>query len=620
MITNHGTVPLIYDGLIAKIIVWDHNREVAVKRLADTLFKLIIIGPKTNLELLKTIVAHPDFLNGDYSTQSVQSMTVSKTILKIKDDFYCEQCHQTTTYQNFENYSYVCHYCGYHPRISAKAYLNLLLSKDNLIEVDTHLKTHHHHNDFQYKQKLQATKAASQSEEALACAIGYLGPHQVCLAIFEPFFMMGSLGSVAGEKITRLSEYAQAQKLPLIIISASGGARMQEGVEALMQMAKTTLAIQRFLKNGLFISVCANPTMGGTTASFMMQGDVIVAHPQAHIGFSGKRVVKQTLGQPFDTNVQKSETLHSQGWLDLLVSRKDLKTQLIDLLNLHVKNEVTLKPIVLASNQLPLDASPWKSVQKARDSRRFKASDILAACFENLISFSANNRCLPSSLISCIGLFNDLPVTILAHQKDILNGQSGMLLPSDYRRVVRAIKQAEKFKRPIITLIDTPGADPSMASELKGQASAISESLAAFANAKVCVITIILSEGGSGGALAMGIGDALLMLEHAYYSIISPEGYASILLRDASKAKQVAQSMKITAKELKTMQIVDAIILEQSYEDIIRQIKSYLNHYLSTLMAYDSQTLAKKRYEKYRNIARSDAKHLIDQGGLDLVA
>lgn len=606
-IQDKGHVPLYYDGLIAKIIVVGNNRTQAIQRLVFILYQTILVGVLSNLEDLKAILSSKIFTQGKSTTQTMSIVVNSTLETTRKVQMHKPCCGYSVSQKTLEDNAYVCPYCHYHYPISAKKLVEILLEYPSIQEIDPFLQTNHHHHSKEYNQKLTHEKSNVNSEEAFLSVIGKIENIEVCLGVFEPAFLMGSLGSVVGEKITRLIEYATKHQLPLIIISASAGARMQEGLEALMQMAKTTLALTNFLKEGLFISICNNPTMGGTTASFAMLGDIILAQPQAHIGFSGKRVIEQTCKQSFDQSIQKAEVLHANSWIDGIVSRDTLKKSLLQLLKLHQHQRYIPYEYVPMVYKPSESSSTLKQVMTARKLDRLKTKQIIHDCFDAFYSLNDTNYISTSSLIIGLGLFRGFSVTVIAHHKDRALKQNGMLTPQDHLKIIKAVEQAEKFNRPIITFIDTPGADPSHSSEVNGQASAISKTLFAFSKASVPIINIILSEGGSGGALALGIGDVTLMLEHAYYSIISLEGYASILYKDASKISLAADNLKVSAQQCKEMNIVDEIIVEPSYQEVVTQIKGQINNHLNELLVLDTHTLLEKRYQKFRTIASASS-------------
>ncbi len=256
----------------------------------------------------------------------------------------------------------------------------------------------------------------------------------------------------------------------------------------------------------------------------------------------------------------------------------------------------------------------WERITIARHPDRPKAIDFLPLLFEGFVEMKGDRVFGDDpALIGGIGWFQGRPVTVLAQSKgrninENLNTNFGMMHPEGYRKAMRLAKQAEKFHRPIITLIDTPGAYPGLPAEARGQATAIAECLRLFASLKVPVIALVLSEGGSGGALALSVADAILMLENAIYSVLSPEGFASILWKDESKAPLAAEIIKLTATDLYSMNIADAIIEESQcggYMDIhavALQCIEEIQKYLTEFSAMSPEQLLQHRYQKFRQI------------------
>ena len=256
----------------------------------------------------------------------------------------------------------------------------------------------------------------------------------------------------------------------------------------------------------------------------------------------------------------------------------------------------------------------WEKVQMARQMDRPKALDYINNLFDDFIELHGDrNFGDDKSIIGGIALLDQMPVTVIGEQKgknakENIERNFGMPEPEGYRKALRLMKQAEKFKRPIITFIDTPGAYPGMGAEERGQGEAIARNIMEMSNLKVPIICIVIGEGSSGGALAIGVGDRIVMLENAVYSILSPEGFASILYKDASKAKEAAENMKITANDLKKLGIVDDVIKEpkegagEDFEQIVSKLKQYIVKTLRELEKFDIDTLLVKRYEKFRKI------------------
>lgn len=253
----------------------------------------------------------------------------------------------------------------------------------------------------------------------------------------------------------------------------------------------------------------------------------------------------------------------------------------------------------------------WDRVVLARQLERPKALDYINAIFEEFIELHGDrNFGDDKAIIGGIATLNGMPITVIGEQKgknvkENMERNFGMPEPEGYRKALRLMKQAEKFGRPIITFIDTPGAYPGMGAEERGQGEAIARNIMEMSSLKVPIICIVIGEGSSGGALAIGVGDKVIMLENAIYSILSPEGFASILYKDASKAKEAAKNMKITANDLKKLKIIDQIISEpetgvqDDFDNIAKELKKYLIQNIKKLQQLSEEELLKQRYEKF---------------------
>ena len=260
------------------------------------------------------------------------------------------------------------------------------------------------------------------------------------------------------------------------------------------------------------------------------------------------------------------------------------------------------------------NVSAWDRVLVARQVDRPKSSDYIENIFDDFIEFHGD-RCFgdDKSIIGGIAMLKDIPVTVIGEQKgknakENIERNFGMPNPEGYRKALRLMKQAEKFKRPIITFIDTPGAYPGMGAEERGQGEAIAKSIMEMSSLEVPIICVVIGEGSSGGALAIGVGDRIVMLENAIYSILSPEGFASILYKDSSKAKEASEKMKLTAKELKDLGIIDEIIkepkegLQNNFEKVTKKLQKYLIESIKELKELGNKKMLEERYQKYRKI------------------
>lgn len=248
----------------------------------------------------------------------------------------CQKCNEFIYHEDLITNLYVCPKCSFHFRIKGRDRINYVVDKDSFTEIDQNLKTTNPLNFPDYESKIQKYQQETNELDAFISGIALINKVKVAIGVLDSFFMMGSMGSVVGEKVTRLIEYATSNKLPLVIFAASGGARMQEGIFSLMQMAKTSAAIKYHSLAGLlFISILTNPTTGGVAASFASLGDVIIAEKEALIGFAGQRVIKQTLREDLPEGFQTAEFQLNKGFVDMVVERKDLRNLISELLLLH---------------------------------------------------------------------------------------------------------------------------------------------------------------------------------------------------------------------------------------------------------------------------------------------
>jgi acetyl-CoA carboxylase carboxyl transferase subunit beta len=272
----------------------------------------------------------------------VTEKPVPKNQIDIPDGLFieCEQCHSALYQKALQENLSVCPHCQFHFRLNANDRIRLVTDEGSFVEMDDTVTSKNPLSMPEYDQKLSISKKSTGHQEAFVCGQASIQGNQVAVGVLDSFFMMGSMGSVVGEKITRLIEYAIQSTLPVVIFSASGGARMQEGILSLMQMVKTSAALKKLDQvKGLFISVLTHPTTGGVAASYASLGDIIVAEYGALIGFAGARVIKQTIQQDLPEGFQTAGFQLKHGQVDLVVERKNLKTTLIQLLRFHGKQK-----------------------------------------------------------------------------------------------------------------------------------------------------------------------------------------------------------------------------------------------------------------------------------------
>jgi acetyl-CoA carboxylase carboxyl transferase beta subunit/acetyl-CoA carboxylase carboxyl transferase alpha subunit len=529
----------------------------------------------------------------------------------------------------------VCDFCGYHfvcpafKRIAHLADTDSFHSIGHAIEPVDFL----HFTDKQpYSVRLRKYQQQTGLDDAILVGRCRIGGIKTVLVVLDFRFMGGSMGSVMGELVTFAFEYARKHRLPVVTVATSGGARMQEGIISLMQMPKTAAAIQRFHAAGLFyVSILASPTTGGVFASFASLGDVMIAEPEAIIGFAGPRVAEQATGHQLPSGSHRAEMLLASGHLDAITARADLPQVIATLLKataVHPKQHHTHN---IQTNKLPQVSSTttrntaWESVQLTRHPQRPTARDYIRYLSPNFLELQGD-RCNGNDPTIVTGLGEIKGRTVLfigqeRHPATQSNSEEATQIrprPEGYRKAIRIMKLAAKLHCPLITFIDTIGADPSIESEQHGIASSLAHSLSTMSSLPVPIVTTIIGEGASGGAVALAVADHILMLQNAIYEVIAPEGAATILYRDASRARQVAEQLKLTAFDCLNLGVVDAIIPEPpggahiDPSSVMQALEQHLLYAITNLETVPVKHLLTRRYRKFRRYGYFQHKHYLE--------
>lgn len=266
---------------------------------------------------------------------------VAPTAVNAELEVTCKQCKSNYSRDFLKTKMFVCPSCGHHMKISARLRLRYLVDQGSFVHHDSDLMSSNPIGFDGYEDKLAELKNKTNRNDAIITGEGTIGGNRCAIALMDNSFMMGSMGTVVGERFTRIVEFAGKNNLPLVTVCTSGGARMQEGMFSLLQMAKTSQAIEKFKNNGgLYISVLTNPTTGGVSASFATLGDIIVAEPGALIGFAGPRVIEQTIKEKLPAGFQLAEFQEEHGMVDMIVEREDLKNTITKLLDFHQGGEL----------------------------------------------------------------------------------------------------------------------------------------------------------------------------------------------------------------------------------------------------------------------------------------
>lgn len=537
----------------------------------------------------------------------------------------CPKCGKELDKARVVKDKYICYECGSYFRVKTKNRIKMVTDSKTFEPWFEDMPYSNPLNTEGYEDKVKAAQVKTNLREAVTIGKALINGEPAVVGVCDARFLMSSMGYVVGEKIVKAVERATEEELPVFIFCCSGGARMQEGIVSLMQMAKTSAAIKKHSDAGLlYVPILTDPTTGGVTASFAMLGDIILGEPGALVGFAGPRVIKQTIGQELPAGFQRSEFLVEHGIIDGIVTRDKLKDTMYRLIVTHKKRkgyanfntneEEKFDISEVLKERLISDEpkTPWEKLKGARQMSRPSGLDYAKYICDDFTEIHGDRTINDDrAVVGGIGHIDGQPVTVISQVKgassaECMERNFGMPLPDGYRKALRLMKQAEKFNRPIITFVNTPGAFCGLEAEERGMGEAIARNLYEMSSLKVPVLAILIGEGGSGGALALAVGNQVWMLENATYSILSPEGYASILWKDSSRAEEAAEVMKITAQDLKELGIIEQIIPEYGGADelSVPYIGAYLKKNIKELLEkYSSMTpeeIAEDRYKRFR--------------------
>ena len=606
----------------------------------------------------------------------------------------CPTCSTMLFNKQLEKNLRVCTTCGHHFRLSAEARIGHLLDHGTWTERDPGLQSVDalgFVDQKPYPDRLAAAQLATGMRDAAVWGTGAIGGHEIALCVMDFGFMGGSMGAVVGEKVTRAAEHAHAARVPLVVVSASGGARMQEGTLALMQLAKTLGALERLRAAGVpYVSVLSDPTTGGVFASFAAVGDVNVAEPDALIGFAGARVTAGTIAAELPPGFQRSEFLFSHGFVDRVVVRSELHDELASILRLlpargtfeepdPIEDVPAFRPIsflttladrvgelangdgtdgdddgpaapeppptvpaVDADGEVglpPPDAAAkddvWARVQLARTLRRPRTLEFMDAMADEFVELHGDRLFGDdAAVVAGLARIDGRRVAVIGQQKgadtdENIRRNFGMPHPEGYRKAMRVMELAERAGLPVVTFVDVPGAHPGPESEERGIAEAIARSIGLMTRLRTPIVTVITGEGGSGGALAIAVGDVVIALENAVYSVISPEGCASILWRTSDEAATAAAAMRMSAADQHALGVVDLVVPEpgdgahDQPEVTADRLRAIIVDRLDALAALPIDALLEQRYRRYRalgaytEVARPEVPGRVDRSLAD---
>ncbi|MEX5633302.1 carboxyltransferase subunit alpha [Parafrankia sp. FMc2] len=471
-----------------------------------------------------------------------------------------------------------------------------------------------------YTESIAQAQARTGLPEAVVCARATIEGQPVVIAAMDVRFLGGTMGTAVGELMTLAAEAAVDERRELVVVTSSGGARVQEGALALMQMAKTAAAVDEVSRSGLLtVAVVADPTFGSVAASFAGLADIVFAEPAARLGYTGRGVASRPTGAGAPPDPQTAEVLLPRGLLDGIVTRPQLRPRLGRLLRIGGSkicgqgSAGTRLPVLTVTepDQLP-KVDPWRQVGRARTLSRPTALDYLERAFtdfQELHGDRIGGDC--PAVVAGVAWLGRVPTIVVAVQKghtdaELVTRNFGMVSPAGYRKAARLMRLADRLGLPVVTLVDTPGAHPGREAEAHGQVAAIGESLRCMASLSVPVVSVIIGEGGNGGALALALANRVLMFSGSTYSVVSPESCASILWKDEAAAPAAARALRLDAPDLLRLGVVDAVIPEPpggvgaASLDATARLRAVLSHELHALSRQSPEALRACRRARFR--------------------
>ena len=516
----------------------------------------------------------------------------------------------------------VCPFCRFHYTLTARERIDLLADKGTFKESHKYLSSVaplSFSRRGRYRKMLAHDQNRTGLTEAVVTGRCRIDGIEVMLVVLDFGFMGGSMGSVVGEKIAMALEGAARRELPVIALVSGGGARVQEGVLSLMQMAKTVAAANRLREERApFIVVLSNPSTGQAYASFANLADVILAEPGSLIGLSPLRTLREVSDRPLPLDAHTAEAHLSHGLLDNVVDREALQTRLATLLQIltgQKQGKENHKELLKVELETPSDIGAWESITIAMNAERPLAMAYIRSMLEHFIELRGDRASSDDrSIVGGVGYLCGDPVVIIGQQRrPQLEGERYHVLPDGLRKAQRLINLAARFQLPVVTLIDTQGADPGLEAEEQGIGNAIATTLSLMAEAPVPIVSVIIGEGGSEGALALGLSDRILMQQYAIYSPISLNHHLGGPFPDHMLDREAAEALMLTAQDCLELGIADQIVAEPSGGShtnpmgAANVVQLAVAKQLAELSKLSESKLLKRRYQKFRRMGENSA-------------
>lgn len=511
----------------------------------------------------------------------------------------------------------VCPYCRFHYTVTARQRIELLADRGTFKESYKYVSSV---KPLSFSRRGRYRKLFSQDQnrtgltEAAVAGRCYIGDTEAKLIVLDFGFMGGTMGSVVGEKVSMAFESAARRGVPVVAVVSGGGVRIQEGVLSLMQMAKTVTAANRLREGGVpFIVVLANPSTGQAYASFANLADVILAEPGSLIGLSPLRILREVSKMPLPLDAHTAEAHVGHGLLDNVVDRENLQPRvaaLLRILTAQTLGKPDHKSLLKAEPEECAEVEPWEAVTAARNSERPQATTYFRSMLDPFIELRGDRlNSDDRSIVAGLGFMDGQPVAVIGQQRrPLAEGERYHVFPDGLRKAQRVIDLASRFKLPLVTLIDTQGADPGLEAEEQGIGNAIAKTLSSMLTVPTPVVSVVIGEGGSEGALALGLSDRILMQQYAIYSPISVNHTLGSAHHDHMLDREAAEALMLTAHDCLELGIADQIVPEPvggahvDPHEASTALQTAILANIAQLSKMSQGKLLKKRYQKFRRM------------------
>ncbi len=521
--------------------------------------------------------------------------------------------------------SRVCPYCRFHYTITARERIDLLADRGTFKESHKYLSSvaplSFAHRG-RYSQLLSQDQNRTGLTEAAVTGRCKIDDNDIVLIVLDFSFMGGTMGSVVGEKVATALESAAKSGIPVVAVVSGGGVRVQEGVLSLMQMAKTVTTANKLRDEGApFIVVLANPSTGQAYASFANLADVILAEPKSLIGLSPLRTLREMSPIPLPLDAHTAEAHVGHGLLDNVVDREALRTRVSVLLRIlqgqkqdkNRQDKAEQADLLKAAAEECVQVDPWDALSAVRHSERPAAATYFRQILDPFIELrgdrlSSDDR----SVVAGVGYLAGQPVAVIGQQRrPLLEGERYHVYPDGLRKAQRVIGLASRFKLPLITLVDTQGADPGLEAEEQGIGNAIARTLSAMLDVPTPIVSVVIGEGGSEGALALGLADRILMQQYAVYSPISMNHNLAGAFHEPLLDREAADALMLTAQDCVDLGIADLVIPEPEGGSHLdpraagTALQGAIMRELNKLAKTSQGRLMKRRYGKFRRMGEA---------------